>query len=212
MMRRLLAGVAAVGLLTATCVTAPIAYQDGLPAATPAPGTVAARLGYNRLYWWLDGKLQRPDDYITGGARFGQEWRWFCFEEGLTMVYRNNSLLPCLQGGVGLRSPAVTLRALWSPVWVGSRTSFALIRWWQVSGLIGTPRKARGFGVSCGARTSRIGIGPAALVDYAHRGVYIRLEASMTVPTPWANDRVKGNVLTIGLNAEPTRALPYKRP
>ena len=210
MIRILLAGIAAVGLLSVACVTAPIAYQDGLPAATPAPGTIAARLGYNRLYWWLDGKLQRPDDYLTGGARFGQEWRWLCFEEGLTLVYRNNYLLPCFEGGVGLRSPAVTLRALWSPVWVGSRTSFALIRWWQVSGLIGTPRKARGLGVSYGARTSRIGIGPVAVLDYAHRGVSLRLEASMTFPTPWVDNSVKGKVLTVGLNVEPTRALPRK--
>jgi hypothetical protein len=212
MMRRLFSGIPAVGLLSVACVTAPIAYQDGLPAATPAPGTIAARLGYNRQYWWLDGRLQQPDDYFTGGARFGQEWRWLCFEEGLTLVYRNQSPLPCLEGGVGLRSPAVTLRGLWTPVWVGSRTSFALIRWWQVSGLLGTPRNARGLGVSGGARTSRIGIGPIVVLDYAHRDVSLRLEASMTVPTPWANDRVKGNVLTVGLNVEPSRPLPRKKP
>jgi hypothetical protein len=202
----------AVGLLSVACVTAPTAYQEGLPAATPAPGTVSARLGYNQLYWWLDGTLQQPDDYFTGGARFGQEWHWLCFEEGLTLVYRNNSLLPCLEGGVGLRSPAVTLRALWTPVWVGGRTSLALDRWWQVSGLVGTTRKARGLGVSGGARTSRIGIGPVAVLDYARRDVSLRLEASVTVPTPWASNKVKGEVLSVGMNVEPARALSRRQP
>jgi hypothetical protein len=51
-MRFLATVLVASGLLAVSCVTAPIAYQDGLPASMPPPGYAAARLGYNRMYWW----------------------------------------------------------------------------------------------------------------------------------------------------------------
>jgi hypothetical protein len=206
-MRRLMPGLAALGLLSASCVIAPTVFHDGLPASMPAPGFGAARFEYNRSYWLHGSTSERPDEYFGAGVRVGQDWRWFCFEEGLTLLYPG-AFLPCLQGGIGLREPAVTLRALWTPVSVGGRIEFDPMLWWQVSGLIGTPRKSRGFGVSYGVRASRIGIGPALLVDYTFRDIALRLEGSMTVPSPWAGANVQGRVFTIGLSAEPTKEIP----
>jgi len=206
-MRRMMTGLAALGLLAVSCVVAPLAYQDGLPASMPAPGFAAARLEYNRAYWRHDSVSAEPYEYWGGGLRFGQEWRKFCFEEGLTLLYPGG-FMPCLEGGVGLRNPALTLRALWNPLWVGGRIELDPMRWWQVSALVGTPRKPRGFGISSGARTSRIGVGPAALLDYTHSGISFRLEGSLTFRTPWADSAVQGRVLTVGLSAEPTREIP----
>ena len=205
-MCRWVPGLAALGLIIVSCAVAPVAYHDGLPASTPAPGFAAARFEYSRAYWWNRGDPQRLRDCFMGGVRFGQDWRWLCFEEGLTVLYPGE-LLPCLQAGIGLRAPAVTLRALWTPVSFRSRIHFDPTRWWQVSGLIGTPRRSRGLSVSYGARTSRIGIGPVALMGYTHSGISIRLETSMTFPTPWAESRVQGRVLTVGLSAEPTKGI-----
>jgi len=198
------------GLLSTGCVVAPIAYQDGLSATTPAPGFAAARLEYNRWYWRHDSIDEAPEYYLTGGLRFGQEWRQFSFEQGLTAIYYPEVLLPCIEGGIGLRDPAVTLRALWTPVAVGGRISFNPKLWWQFSGLIGTPRKIRGFGVSYGARTSKVGIGPVAVLDYTIAGITARLEASMTFPPAWVDSNVRGKVLTAGLSVEPTKALHSK--
>lgn len=209
MIRRLTFGLAALGLLATSCVFAPMAYHDGLPASMPAPGFAAVRVEYNRAYWRHDSISAEPYVYWGGGLRFGQEWRRFCFEEGLT-VLNPGVTLPCLQGGVGLRNPAVTLRALWTPVALGSRIQFDPMLWWQVSALVGTPRKLRGFGISTGARTSRIGIGPMAVLDYSHSGISFRLEGSMTFRTPWADSAVQGRVLTVGLSAEPTKEIPRK--
>jgi hypothetical protein len=206
-MRRLTPCLVALGLLSASCVIAPIAYQDGLPASTPAPGFAAARFEYNRAYWWHGNTLEEPDEYFGGGVRFGQDWRRFCFEEGLTVLYPG-ALLPCFQGGFGLREPAVTLRALWTPVLVDNAFHFDPMLWWQVSALVGTPRKAQGFGLSAGARTSRIGIGPVALLDYSQSGISFRLEGSLTVRPPWGDAAVQGQVLTVGLGAEPTKEIP----
>jgi hypothetical protein len=209
-MRRLMPGMAAMGLLTVSCVVAPMAYHDGLPAAMPAPGFAAARFEYSRAYWRVNNFSVDPYVYWTGGLRFGQEWRRFCFEEGLT-VLNPDKIMPCLQGGVGLRVPAVTLRALWTPVALGlTRVDLDPMLWWQVSALVGTPRKSRGFGISSGARTSRIGIGPMAVLDYSHSGISFRLEGSMTFRTPWADSAVQGRVLTVGISAEPTKEIPRK--
>ena len=211
LLHRLTPGLAALGLLAVSCVVAPMAYHDGLPASMPAPGFAAARFEYNRAYWRHDGISAEPNEYFSGGLRFGQEWRQFCFEGGLT-VLNPGTFLPCLQGGVGLREPAVTLRALWTPMVVSlvdpPTADFDPMLWWQVSALAGTPRKSRGFGISGGARTSRIGIGPVAVLDYSHSGVSFRLEGSMTFRTPWANSLVQGRVLTVGLSAEPTTEIP----
>jgi hypothetical protein len=209
-MRRLMPGLAALGLLTGSCVVAPMAYHDGLPAAMPAPGFAAARFEYNRAYWRVNSFSADPYVYWSGGLRFGQEWRRLCFEEGLT-VLNPGKTMPCLQGGVGLRRPAVTLRALWTPVALGpTRVDLDPMLWWQVSALVGTPRKSRGFGISTGARTSRIGIGPMAVLDYSHSGISFRLEGSMTFRTPWADSAVQGRVLTVGISAEPTKEIPRK--
>lgn len=191
-------------MLSTCCIVAPIAYQDGLAAPTPAPGFAAARFEYNRWYWRHDTVAEAPEHYYDGGVRFGQEWRQFCFEEGLTVLYPD-VFLPCLEGGIGLRDPAVTLRALWTPVAIGSHVSFNPRLWWQFSALIGTPRKTRGFGISYGARTSRVGIGPVAALDYTISGISLRLEGSMTFPPAWADSNVQGQVLTVGLCAEPTK-------
>jgi len=211
LMRRLVPCLAALGLLSGSCVVAPIAYHDGLPACTPAPGMAAARFEYNRAYWWHGNTRERPAEYICGGVRFGQDWRRFCFEEGLTVLYPG-AFVPCLQGGVGLRDPAVTLRALWSPGWrlVADDIQFDLLRWWQVSTLVGTARRSRGFGFSGGARTSRIGIGPVAVLDYSLSGISFRLEGSMAFRPPWQDSTVQGRVLTVGLSAEPTKEIPHK--
>ena len=212
-MRRAMFGLAALVLLSVSCVMAPVAYQDGLPAYTPAPGFAAARFEYNRQYWRHDSISEEPHDYFVGGVRFGQDWHQYCFEEGLTVLCPS-TLLPCLQGGIGLRKPAVTLRALWTPVAVHVvgqlKAHFDPLFWWQVSALAGTPRKPRGFGISGGARTSRIGIGPVAVLDYTHSGISFRLEGSMTFRTPWADSMVQGRVLTLGLSAEPTKEIPHE--
>ena len=209
-MRRSTPGLAALGLLAVSCAIAPMAYHDGLPASMPAPGFAAARFEYNRAYWWHDGVSEEPAEYYGGGLRFGQEWRQYCFEEGLT-VLNPGAFIPCLQGGVGLREPAVTLRALWTPVMLGPlKLEFDPLLWWQVSALAGTPRKSRGFGISGGARTSRIGLGPVGVLDYSHSGISFRLEGSMTFRTPWADSLVRGRVLTVGLSAEPTKEIPRK--
>jgi hypothetical protein len=202
-------GLVAFGLLSVSCVIAPVAYHDGLPACTPAPGFAAARFEYNRTYWWHGNTREKPDEYFGGGLRFGQDWRRFCFEEGLTMLYPG-ALLPCLQAGVGLRNPAVTLRALWTPVSVGGRIDFDPMLWWQVSALVGTARTSRGVGFSGGARTSRIGIGPVAVLDYSLSDISFRLEGSVTFRSPWADSNVQGRVLTVGLSAEPTKEIPHK--
>jgi hypothetical protein len=209
-MRRLTFASAALALVAASCVVAPIAYQDGLPAATPAPGFAAVRFEYNRAYWWHDGVAEKPGEYFSGGLRFGQDWRRFCFEEGFTALYPG-LLLPCLQAGIGLRRPAVTVRALWTPVAMsGVSVTFDPILWWQASALVGTPRNPRGFGASFGGRTSRIGIGPLGVLDYSHSGISFRLEGSLTFPTPWADENVRGRVLTLGLSAEPSKPLPVR--
>ena len=165
-MRRLLPGLAALGLLAASCVVAPMACHDGLPASMPAPGFAAARFEYNRAYWRHDSISAEPFEYISGGLRFGQEWRRFCFEEGLT-VLNPGVILPCLEGGVGLREPAVALRALWTPVTLGSQFGFDPMLWWQVSALAGTPRKSRGFGISGGAqlRTCETSLGTTMMTE-----------------------------------------------
>jgi hypothetical protein len=208
-MRSLLPAMAALGLVAVACV-APIAYQDGLPAATPPSGAAAARLEYNRTYWWTDHYGPTEGEYFVAGFRVGQEARDLCFEEGGTLIL-GDMFMPCLQGGIGLRSPAVTLRALWTPLMANAnRVTLRPLAWWQVSALVGTPARARGLGASVGGRTSRLGIGPLAVLDYAANGGAFRLEGSMTFPPPWAGDAVTGRVLTVGLSMEPSRDLRRK--
>ena len=98
-MNRLASSLAAVVLLMAACTIPPVAFHDGLPAATIAPGDAAARIQYNRGWWFRDGKTE-PMQYFSGGLRFGQDWGRFCFEEGLT-VLNPGGVLPCLHGGIG---------------------------------------------------------------------------------------------------------------
>jgi hypothetical protein len=186
-----------------------MAYHDGLPASMPAPGFAGARFEYNRAYWRHGSISAEPYEYFSGGLRIGQEWRKFCLEEGLT-VLNPGVILPCLEGGVGLREPAVTLRFLWTPVTLGSQVDFDPMLWWQVSALAGTPRKSRGLGISGGARASRVGIGPMTVLDYSHSGISFRVEGSMTFPSPWADVSVQGRVLTFGLSVEPTQEIPRK--
>jgi len=208
-MYRLTATLVALGLLSACCVIPPIAYHDGLPAATPMPGTAAARMGYNRFFWHHDSSWERPGEYFFGGLRFGQDWRRFSFEEGLTVLLPG-TVLPCLQAGVGLREPALTVRALWTPLAISSQVHFDPMLWWQLSALAGTPRNELGPGFSAGVRTSRLGIGPEALADFTLRDISFRLEGSMTFRTPWADSVVQGTVLTVGLTAEPSKAIVGK--
>ena len=208
-MRHLAVSLVTAGLLSVSCVRPPIAYQDGLPAATPPPGSVAARFMYNRSYWRHGNTDKYLGPCFGGGVRFGQDWRALCFEEGLTVLYPN-VLLPCLQAGIGLRRPAVTLRCLWTPVAVGGGVRFDPMLWWQVSGLVGSPRTSKGLGVSYGARTSRIGIGPVAVLDYTHSGISLRLESSVIFPPPWASQMIRGKVPMLGLSAEPIKGVRHK--
>ena len=204
-MSRLRPCIAALTLAATACTIPPVAFLDGLPAATPAPGDAAARIQYNRGWWFRDGETE-PMQYFTGGLRFGQDWQRFCFEEGLT-VLNPGVVLPCLQGGIGLREPAVTLRALWTPVAIGGSVEWDPLMWWQLSLLAGTPRKERGLGISAGARTSRFGMGPVLSLDYTHSGISLRLETSYNIPTPWQDSTVTGQVLSVGITAEPFKSL-----
>jgi hypothetical protein len=204
MLTRPVARIALIVLLSVSCVSPPIMYQDGLAATTPQPGHFAARIGYNQSHWWHGDISVDLGPYLGGGVRTGQDWGRFCFEEGLTLLYPD-ALLPCLQCGVGLRSPAIMIRALWTPLSVSRRVRFAPLLWWQGSALVGTPRRQRGFGASCGIRTSPTGIGPVTALDYAAAGGSARLEGSMAFRPPWAKDEnIQGRVLMLGLTMEPT--------
>jgi hypothetical protein len=209
-MRFLAPVLVALCLFVVSCATAPIAYHDGLPASVPPPGYAAARLGYNRMYWWHGYSEPDEGEYIFGGFRLGQDWRRMCFEEGMTLLFPNG-VLPCLQVGVGLRNPAVMVRGMWTPVAVtGGGVTVDPLAWWQISGLVGTPWKERGLGASVGARTSRLGIGPVAVLEYSTNGGAFRLESSMTFRAPWADENVSGRVLTVGLSLEPSRDILHK--
>jgi hypothetical protein len=209
--RRLRSVLLGIGLLSASCVVPPVVYQDGLPAATPVPGFAAARIGYNRDFWHHDSTWERPGEYMYGGVRFGQDWSLFSFEEGLTVLYPGG-VLPCLQGGVGMRAPAaLTLRALWTPVSYSGGFSFDPMLWWQLSLLAGTERQACGPGITCGLRASKLGMGPCVLADYAFGDISLRLEGSLTSRAPWAEENVRGTVLAAGLSVEPTKAIPRQQ-
>lgn len=209
-MKQLLPFVAALGLVAVSCL-APIAYHDGLPAAALPPGYVGARIEYNRSYWWTGRDGPEQGEYFVGGLRVGQKTRSLSFEEGGTLIF-GDMFMPCVQGGVGLLSPAVILRALWTPLEADvSGVTLKPLAWWQLSGLVGTPWKARGLGASVGARTSRLAVGPVAEVDYATGDGAFRLESSLTFRPPWASEDVSGRVLTVGLSMEPTRDIRHRQ-
>jgi hypothetical protein len=194
--------------MNATCRAPEVtSYHEDLPAYTPAWGPPESRFGYHRAFW-TDGSALRPREYFDTGLRVGQRWGRFAFEEGLAATLFESSLSFGAGLGVSLDRPLVALRGSWIPASVVGQInpnrlsfSFAASRWWQVSAVAGTSYRPRGLGWSAGARATKQGIGPLLTGELGSGVLSLRAEASVTVPSPWADTTTKGMFFSLGIGA-----------
>ena len=194
--------------MSATCrAPAVTSYHEDLPAYAPAWGAPESRFGYHRAFW-TDGSALRPREYFDMGLRVGQRWGRFAFEEGMAATLFESSLWLGPGVGVSFVRPLVALRGSWVPVSVDGQInpnrllfSFAASRWWQVSAVAGTSYRPRGLGWSAGARATKQGIGPLLTGEFGSGVLSLRAEASVTVPSPWADTTTKGMFFSLGIGA-----------
>jgi hypothetical protein len=194
--------------MSATCrAPAVTSYHEDLPAYAPAWGPPESRFGYHRAFW-TDGSALRPREYFDLGLRVGQPLGRFAFEEGLAATLFESAFWFGPGVGVSLVKPLVALRGSWVPASVdghldGNRLSFSFqaSRWWQVSAVAGTSYRPRGLGWSAGARATKQGIGPLLTGELGSGVLSLRAEASVAVPSPWADTTTRGMFFSLGIGA-----------
>ncbi len=193
----------------------PIAYHDGLPAYTPQNNHQEFRVGCHRI---SHSEFGGEDWYFNGGWRMGfapNDEGFNSGEFGINSVFISEASYAILINGLiiggSTSSPQSNLRLTLYPVAVTfdefSGTEFHFLsHYYQLSYLIGSNYKSRGFNVALGGRTSPTAIGPVIFAEYIFNIISIRAEASLMFPPPfeipyiWVPPEfVFGRTLTLGL-------------
>jgi hypothetical protein len=187
-------------LVTTSCVMAPVAFHDGLPAWTPAPRKAEASVGYHRMFWSEDSN---SIGYLTPGVRVGLARPPLAAEVGLTsMIMVEEGDMMALLGpefGIGYQNQYVSIvgrPTLHLLSFYGDTVLFGADQWWQFSLLVGNSYRTGKVHVSAGGRMSEYGIGPLVLVDGSLGPVNLRIEGSYMVPN---SEYVEGELLSVGL-------------
>jgi len=203
----LLAAAGALSLAAMCRAPAVISYHEDLPAYVPEWGPPESRFGYHRVFW-TDGSVLRPREYFDLGLRVGQRIGQVAFEEGLAATLFESSMDFGPGLALSLARPLVTLRGSWTPASLVGHTdpnrlslSFQAARWWQVSALAGTPYRPHGLGWAAGVRATKQGIGPVVTGELGSGVLSLRAEATVAVPSPWADTNVKGTFFSLGIGA-----------
>ncbi len=199
--------------ISSTCLAPAItAYHEDLPAYVPKFGIPESRFGYHRVFW-SDGFVVRPAEYFNLGLRTGEHFRSINFEQGfISTIFRSNARFG-IGCGIGVKSPAITLRGIWQPFEIIGRTNiggtnnqlefnFKADKWWQASLLGGTGSyQTHGIGWAAGGRISKLGIGPILMAEYGSGILSLRAEISATFVSPWATPGNTGQCYSIGIGA-----------
>jgi hypothetical protein len=203
----LLSSLAMLGMNAMCRAPALTSYHEDLPAYAPVWGPPESRFGYHRAFW-TDGTALRPADYFGLGCRTGQRLGRIAFEQGLAVTAFTNGLSLGAGVGVLLVKPAIALRGSWTPASIVGQVdpnrlefSFQTSHRLQVSAVAGSEYRPHGLGWSVGARATKQGIGPLATGEFGSGVLSLRAEASVTVPSPWADTTARGTFFTLGIGA-----------
>lgn len=209
----------AAAVLSCSCVSAPIAYHDGLPAWTPPGGTQEFRIGSHRMFFSDESIRQSVGSgewYITPGWRTGLVAGDWSAEYGAQALaeFRPSefNLAGGVGAGIGRTRPSIALRLAWYGLQFGYAPSLgppnaALTPYYQLSLLAGTDRKPNGLHGAAGFRMSPMALGPMVLGEYSRGRAAIRAEASLMLPPPvllfpvwWGGPTtLRGRTLAFGL-------------
>jgi len=184
------------------CVAPPITFHDGLPAWAPPAGRPEASIGYQRMYWYVEGQ-STSSWYLTPVFRVGLARPPLAADVGLTSaVFESDGHFGALLGpafAIGYQTQTASFIVRPGAYVLGisdEETDFFDEPLWQVSLLGGNGYRAGRTHVSGGGRIGRLGIGPVLLVGHSFGSVDLRLEGSYMFPR---TDEAEGTLLSVGL-------------
>jgi len=188
------------------CVVAPIAFHDGFPAWTPAPGQADASIGYHGMFWFIEGEVDNVQ-YLTPGMRMGLGSPPMVADAGLASVVISGSVMLGPSLGIGYQTPGLNVVFRPSAYVLGiGGGGIEFGAWWQLCLMAEKALPDGRARISGGGRMSELGVGPVMMFGYTLGPVQPRVEASYMFPN---SQVVEGRVLTVGLTvgAAPPKAL-----